>query len=66
MFKRTYFMNAKCTENTGYCYSSRIRVYSSFFSNSSEVFDIMTKEIKDELLDIRPNGNFEVVSFNRL
>jgi len=61
-----YFMNAKCTDNSGYCYSSRVGTYSSFLSNSDEVYNIMTKELKDELFKIRPSGQFEVVSFNRV
>jgi hypothetical protein len=59
-------MNAKCTDSTGYCYNSKIGSYSSLLSNSGEVFKIMTNELKKELLEMRPKGNFEVVSFNRV
>lgn len=66
MFKRTYFMNAKCTNSTGYCYQSKTGSYRSFTSKDLEVYKIFCNEIKKELLEIRPDGQFEVISFNRI
>jgi len=66
MIKRFYFMSAKVTEGTGYCYTSRIASYSSIFPHSAFVLDDMAKEFKEKLFAVRPNGNFEVVSFNRV
>jgi hypothetical protein len=66
MFKRNYFINGKCTDNSGYCYLSRIGTYSSFTAQVDVVFTMMTNELKKELLEIMPQGNFEVVSFNRI
>jgi hypothetical protein len=66
MIKRLYFMSAKVTEGTGYCYTSRLTPYSSIFSDGNFAFNDMAKKLKDELLAIRPNGQFEVVSFNRV
>ncbi len=66
MIKRNYFMYAKCTDlSNGYCYRSTIGSYSSIFPDSIFVFDDMSKKFKQELLSIRPNGNFEVIAFNR-
>ncbi len=65
MFKRNYFMSAKCTESNGYCFLSTIGSYSSIFPDSAFVFGDMSKKFKQELLSIRPNGNFEVTAFNR-
>ena len=66
MIKRHYFMSARCVESTGYCYMSTIGSYSSIFPNSSFVFDDMSDIFKKKLLDIRPHGNFEVTSFNKI
>ncbi len=67
MIKRNYFMYAKCTDlSSGYCYRSTIGSYSSIFPDSGFVFDDMSNKFKQELLSIRPNGNFEVVAFNRV
>jgi len=66
MIKRNYFMNARCSEGNSYCYRSTICSYSSIFPNSVFVFDDMIKKFKQELLSIRPNGNFEVIAFNRV
>ncbi len=66
MISRNYFMSARCVESTGFCYMSTIGSYSSIFPNSSFVFDDMSANFKKKLLDIRPNGNFEVVSFNKI
>ena len=66
MIKRFYFMNAKCTSSTGYCYSSTIGCYSSFFPSAGKVFSESSDKLKKELLDIRPDGQFEVISFNKV
>jgi len=66
MIKRQYFMSAKCAESNGYCYISTIGSYSSILPDSVFVFDDMSKKFKSQLLAIRPNGYFEVVSFNRV
>ena len=66
MIKRQYFMSAKCVESSGYCYMSTIGSYSSILSDSAFVFDDMSDSFKKKLLAIRPNGHFEVVSFNRV
>lgn len=59
-------MSAKCVESTGYCHYSTIGTYRSILPNSAAVFDDMTTKFKKELLEIRPHGNFEVVSFNKI
>ena len=66
MFKRNYFMSARCVESSGYCYISTIGSYSSFFSDSDFVFDDMSAHFKEKLLKIRPLGNFEVVAFSKV
>jgi len=66
MIKRSYFMSAKCTDTNGYCFVSQTATYSSIFANHESVFDSFTNELKEKLLQVRPNGNFEVVSFNRV
>jgi hypothetical protein len=66
MITRDYFMAAKCTNSTGYCYSAKVGSYKGFVKSNSGVFRLMAAELKQELLLIRPNGNFEVVSFNRV
>jgi len=66
MIKRYYFINARCTESNGYCYVSRLMYYTSIFSSVEDAYSFLTKETKKELLGIRPNGNFEVTSFNRV
>lgn len=66
MIKRYYFINARCTEVDGYCYLSKVGAYSSFLSNVEQVYTLMTDSIKKELLEVRPNGKFEVVSFNKI
>jgi hypothetical protein len=66
MITRDYFMAAKCTNSTGYCYRAKIGSYKGFVKSNSGVFRLMGEELKQELLLIRPDGNFEVVSFNRV
>ena len=66
MFNRNYFMSAKCTSSTGYCYQARIGTYNSITPKVGSVYQQMTDELKAELLEIRPDGVFEVVSFNRV
>lgn len=66
MIKRYYFISAKCTESTGYCYISRIGAYTSFLPDSGKAYDLIVGQVKKELLEIRPNGNFEVTSFNKV
>ena len=66
MIKRNYFMYAKCTDLSGYCYRSTISSYSSIFPDSVFVFDDMSKKFKQELLSIRPSGNVEIIAFNRV
>ena len=65
MIERSYFIGAKCTDGNGYCFQAKIMMYKSFLPNAGEVYTEMTNELKAELLAIRPNGQFEVVSFNR-
>ena len=66
MIKRSYFMSAKCTDSTGYCYQSKTGTYKSFTEQGIQVYTMFSDEIKKELLAIRPYGHFEVVSFNRI
>ena len=66
MIKRNYFMAAKCTGINGYAFTSGIVSHHSAFAQPSFVFDGICKKLEDELLKIRPNGQFEVVAFNRV
>ena len=66
MIRRTYFMSAKCTDSTGYCYMNRTGVYSSILPSPVVVFDMFVNDVKKELLKTRPDGQFEVISFNRI
>ena len=66
MFKRNYFMAARCTESNGYCFLSTIGSYSSILPDIAFVFNDMSEKFKQDLLSIRPNGNFEIVAFNRV
>jgi len=66
MIKRSYFMYARCSEGNGYCSRSKIVSYYSIFPDSGFVFDDMSNKFKQELLSIKPNGNFEVIAFNRV
>ena len=66
MIKRSYFMSARCTDGAGYCYQSKTGTYSSFTSQGEYVYTLFSEEIKKELLAIRPDGQFEVVSFSRI
>ena len=66
MIERMYFMNAKCSEATGYCYSSRVTSYTSFRAQADVIYRMMTDELIKELKEIRPHGQFEVISFNRV
>jgi len=66
MINRFYFMNAKVTDANGYCYSSTIGAYRSCIPDPAKVFDEFSNKIKKELLEIRPYGQFEVISFNRV
>ena len=66
MINREYFIAAKVTDSTGYCYISKIGSYKSFLSNPGAVFALMTDEVKKELLSTSPTGQFEVIAFNRV
>ena len=66
MIKRQYFMAAKCTESNGYSFYSAIGSYRSIFSQTNLVYDQMSSDFKKRLQKIRPNGQFEVVTFNRV
>ena len=59
-------MNAKCTDSSGYCYQSKTGTYNSLTSQGVHVYTLFAAEIKKELLEIRPDGQFEVISFNRI
>ena len=66
MIKRQYFMYAKCVDRKGYTFQSTMGSYRSIFSQPVFVFDDMSRKFKQELQKIRPNGQFEVVAFNRV
>lgn len=66
MINRQYFISAKVTDSTGYCFSSKLCSFKSLFSNSDKVYCEATDKLRAELLAIRPDGQFEVIAFNRV
>tara|TARA_R110002020_G_scaffold475368_1_gene709765 strand:- start:842 stop:1042 length:201 start_codon:yes stop_codon:yes gene_type:complete len=66
MIKRQYFMSAKCSESNGYAFQSTMGSYRSIFAQPVFVFDDMSRKFKQKLLKVRPNGQFEVLAFNRV
>ena len=66
MIKRQYFMAAKCVDSNGYSFQSTMGSYRSIFAQPVFVFDDMSRKFKQDLQKIRPNGQFEVVAFNRV
>lgn len=66
MFTRVYFVNARATDETGYSYSSRLIAHKSFFPDPSRVFNRVAESLKQELSERRPDGLFELISFNRV
>jgi len=66
MIKRQYFMAAKCVDSKGYAFQSTMGSYRSIFAQPVFVFDDMSRKFKQDLQKIRPNGQFEVVAFNRV
>ena len=55
MIKRTYFMGAKCTEGDGYCFVSQVTTVSCIFASQEVVFDFLTDQLKEKLVQIRTN-----------
>ena len=64
MFTRMYFINARVTDSAGYSCKSMLIAHTSFLSDPAKPYRDAVKNMKEELISIRPDGKFEVISFN--